>query len=70
MVGVTGIFGIARDITERRFQDRESAPEEKRDSSRFLTESTTGSLSTILNNGTILEANAKIIEMFGYKRVG
>jgi PAS domain S-box-containing protein len=65
---VIGIFGIARDITERRFQDREIRSGEARYRTIFDGVND-GIVLHDLGNGSILEANAKITEMFGYKRI-
>lgn len=65
---IIGIFGIARDITERRFQDREIRSGEARFRTIFDGVND-GIVLHDLGNGAILEANAKITEMFGYQRV-
>lgn len=65
---IIGIFGIARDITERRFQDREIRSGEARFRAIFDGVND-GIVLHDMGNGTILEANAKITEMFGYKRI-
>jgi len=65
---VVGIFGIARDITERKFLDREIRSGEARYRAIFDGVND-GIVLHDIGNGTILEANAKITEMFGYKRI-
>lgn len=62
-----GIFGIARDITESKFQDRQIRAGEARFRVIFNAVDE-GILLHDLDNGTILEANTRISEMFGYGR--
>lgn len=64
---IMGLFGIARDITERKFQEREIRAGETRFRAIFDGVND-GIILHDLGKGTILEANARLMSMFGYDR--
>jgi PAS domain S-box-containing protein len=64
---VIGVFGIARDITERNFQEREIRAGQSRFQAIFDGVND-GIVLHDFSNGMILEGNVKVTEMFGYGR--
>ena len=64
---VIGVFGIARDVTERNFQEREIRAGESRFRAIFDGVND-GIVLHDIANGVILEGNVRVAEMFGYGR--
>ena len=64
---IMGLFGICRDITESKFQDRQMRAAEAR-CRAILDAVNEGILLHDVDNRIILEANLRISEMFGYSR--
>ncbi len=62
-----GVFGIARDVTERNFQEREIRAGESRFRAIFDGVND-GIVLHDIANGVILEGNVRVAEMFGYGR--
>ncbi len=62
-----GLYGVARDITERKFQERELRAGEARYRAVFDAVSDAVSLHDA-DTGTIIEANDGLVDMFGYSR--
>lgn len=64
---VVGLFGVARDITERKFQERELKAGEARYRAVFDAVSDAVSLHDAAS-GMIIEANDRLVDAFGYSR--